>query len=508
MGPPPAGVAACAGGHPGLQLVPFGAPMGPPPAGVAACAGAAAAMAIAGDPRNLPQAPQVNTGPVPGVGIMTINPALGKGWTEHQTNEGRKYYYKAETSESSWSMPKEIQTPEQRAFEEETPWREYRIWDGRKFFYNLESKVSCWIPPPELTAIVQRINPSAVGKDLIAATTMKSTTTSSSTSTTSTALAIEGVKEEEKKEGVNEEGGGREVKKEEDLPVTVESLLPQLPQTVREKRKLYEELLRESKVDGSWTFSQAEAFFKTDLRASVIPVAMRRQCFVEHLMALQKKKAVETQMDQAHAKERLFEELLKWKDLCLTMTFQQLSESKFSRISKVWGYLTISERQAIFTDALEKYAVRYKKTSREDQVQAIPGLQTIFVSRSDIRPDLRWDEVKLLLKDDPTFNRLEPLEALRVWKAYQTLNAVQDEDTEIKKDRPGRKLRDKFMAVLDNFRARGETGEPWEKFVSKVKDHSAFIELEEYGKGSTPERLYHFSEIDQQRKRPRFGDEG
>lgn len=297
MGPP-------SGAHPGLQLVPFGVPppMGPPPAGVAACAGAAAAMAIAGDPRNMPKAPPVNTGPVPGIGLITINPALGKGWTEHQTNEGRKYYFKAETSESSWSMPKEIQTPEQRAFEEETPWREYRIWDGRKFFYNLESKVSCWIPPPEVTAILQRINPSAVGKDLIAATTMKSTTITSTTSsshttTSSTTLAIEGVKEEEKKgEEVKEEdgsgGSGGEVKREEEEPpVTVESLLPPLAQTVREKRKLYEELLRESKVDGSWTFSQAEAFYKNDLAASVIPVAMRRQCFVEHLMALQKKKS-------------------------------------------------------------------------------------------------------------------------------------------------------------------------------------------------------------------------
>merc|ERR1719343_2746 len=74
--------------------------------------------------------------------------ASSAGWTEHQTGDGRKFYFHEETQACTWEKPDALMTPEERV--NDTKWREYKIWDGRAFYYNKETKVSCWSMPPEL----------------------------------------------------------------------------------------------------------------------------------------------------------------------------------------------------------------------------------------------------------------------------------------------------------------------------------------------------------------------
>lgn len=40
-------------------------------------------------------------------------------WSEHVAPDGRKYYYNAETKQSSWTKPPELLTPEVGYFFEE-----------------------------------------------------------------------------------------------------------------------------------------------------------------------------------------------------------------------------------------------------------------------------------------------------------------------------------------------------------------------------------------------------
>jgi len=377
---------------------------------------------------------------------LTFGPPLdlsqSKGWTEHQTNEGRKYYYHAETEKSSWSIPKEIQSKEQRKFEETTPWREYRIWDGRKFFYNEETKVACWVAPPEV----------AVSYD-------------------------------------------HETETKEDP----------IPKTRREKMRLYMAMLAEHNVDLSWTFSMAESSCKDDPRVNIIPVERKRQAFVEHVSLTHRKRQVEEQNLKIKAREFLLEELLEWPELVLTTTYSQACGSSLPKKSKVWNFLTNTQRQEVFDDAMNQFAERLRAKQRRDTVDAVPDLQVKFVTHPHIRPDLRWDEVKFILRKDETFNRLEPLEALRVWKAYQMLDVIPEEDSAgAQKDREGRKKRERFISLLDDLRANGKTGVPWEEIYPMIKDLEEVEALAECDRGSSAETLYHFYEIEHQRKRPRF----
>lgn len=583
------------------------------PQGMAmAAAGAQAALALTG--------PQTIIS-----GVIGTIAGLGKGWTEHQSPEGRKFYYHAERDESSWSKPKEVQSAEQRAFEEETNWREFRIWDGRKFFHNIESKVSCWVPPLEVTIIIERVNPAAVGNDLLQASLIKRIETKeSSDEEPSVSEAEESEPEpkdseeepviqdaasgddaegeldaeernvakaerrakrkeewlqrkEEKEEAqrarraerkaakdmrrelrraekerarlekeLKEEmekakqlekekerktlqlaDGTAESDKEEEpedkdktalVPVGFEEgevlasnrvVLPTLPKTEREKRNLYAALLRDKKVDKEWTFAQVDTAFKNETNGSVVSVPVRKQVFAEHLMALRKAKLVAQQKDQMRAQALMHEELLAWEGMDLAMSYDDLAKSSFPDTSKVWRYLITSQRQEVFTRAMEEFLVKSNKKACDNQRTAIPALQILFNTRADIRPEMRFDEIKHILRDEPVLKKLKPLELLRVWKAYQTLNVVTEKEEQRKpqEEREARKTREKFLLLLNEFRAANATGESWPEFEPKVADYREYQDLLQLGRGSTPECLYHYSELDQQRKRPRFEDE-
>jgi len=523
-------------GSPRSLAVPFGpgappghpAPPVPPPDASAGVVGALGALALLGAPPPLPPAlasvpglpalPQLSGLP-PTLGIMPKVPVIGNGWTEHQTNEGRKYYYNEEKDESTWSLPKDCQQPEQQAFEAETCWREYRIWDGRKFFHNIESKVSCWVPPPEVTVIIERVNPNAVGHDLLVASQIKRINPEGEEKegsepeaekdsdvvekNKSEKLALRDKKEDDKVPDFQPICGfdGREIKSSNRI------ILPTLPKTDREKRNIYLDLLKKNEIPAGWKFTQVESSYKDDSRSKIISMKQKKQVYVEYQMALRKKKRIEMQNEQINAKQILEIELLEWSGLHSNLSFDQLIHSPdFYVNSKVWDYLIVKERQEVFTKVMDTFIEKERQKVRANVRTKIPQLQMLLVTRPDIRPEMRWDEVKYILRDEDVLKDLDPLEALRVWKAYQLLNDTPDE--EIQFDRDARKTRDEYLGLLENMRLKGETGVPWPIVYEKIKHTREYINLSTLKRGSTAEGLYHFLETESRRKRPRFGDEG
>merc|ERR1719313_561955 len=67
-----------------------------------------------------------------------------QGWSEHQNQDGRRFYHHAEDGVSQWEKPACLKTPEEAKL---TDWEEYRIWNGREFFFNKKTRVSCWVVP-------------------------------------------------------------------------------------------------------------------------------------------------------------------------------------------------------------------------------------------------------------------------------------------------------------------------------------------------------------------------
>merc|ERR1719171_76239 len=101
----------------------------------AAAAGAAAAALLQRQQQEIPQGGDPND-------PERLN------WTEHQTGDGRKFYYNEKQEISTWDKPGCFLSAAERA--NDTKWKEYRIWDGRIFYHNTETKVSCWAVPPEI----------------------------------------------------------------------------------------------------------------------------------------------------------------------------------------------------------------------------------------------------------------------------------------------------------------------------------------------------------------------
>jgi len=69
-----------------------------------------------------------------------------KGWTEHQTEDGRTYYYNSQTGETTYDFPQELLGENVG----EAEWTEHLTDDGVPYWYNSKTKESVWEKPESL----------------------------------------------------------------------------------------------------------------------------------------------------------------------------------------------------------------------------------------------------------------------------------------------------------------------------------------------------------------------
>merc|ERR1711973_703866 len=70
-------------------------------------------------------------------------------WTEHQSPDGRVYYYNNLTKQSLWDKPDELKTAAEILLSQ-CPWKEYKTEEGKTYYHNVTTKESRWVIPPEL----------------------------------------------------------------------------------------------------------------------------------------------------------------------------------------------------------------------------------------------------------------------------------------------------------------------------------------------------------------------
>ena len=104
--------------------------------------------------------------PVPGLprtssssssqGERTIDPSNDvSNWSEHTTNDGRKYWYNKAIAQSTFEKPLVLKTPEERSIPP-CKWKEYSTPDGKKYYSDGAS--SLWTPPEEYLAWKEKID--------------------------------------------------------------------------------------------------------------------------------------------------------------------------------------------------------------------------------------------------------------------------------------------------------------------------------------------------------------
>ena len=84
--------------------------------------------------------------PTAGAPAPTAGAARGK-WTEHRAADGRLYWN--DGSSSTYSKPKELMTPMERA-DASTRWKEHRAPDGRVYYYHQDTRETRWTLPDDL----------------------------------------------------------------------------------------------------------------------------------------------------------------------------------------------------------------------------------------------------------------------------------------------------------------------------------------------------------------------
>lgn len=358
------------------------------------------------------------------------------GWSEHQTGDGRKFFYHEDTQTSTWEKPDVMMTAEER--KNNTAWREYRIWDGRVFYHNRDTKVSCWSMPPEIRR--KRGESSGIDETPLPQTS---------------AERRQAFWQQLKESGVDDTWTWQAVEE-------ATSKLPQakdLPVEVRKQcfveRMAY--CLRQKQID-----------------------------------------AREKQRNAAKALERLIEDRF-GRPEDLGTSFEEAA-SLLEKEEAWKMIKSDVRRDEVFQNVMERLEEKHQKGRTEKRAEQATRLQRLIATDPELsRPRLRWkDAAAILGKREELGEEDPPLEALRVWASLRDLRPASEHEHEAKRRtqseaavRDERKRRDAFIFVLREFAEKNTLSKEmaWSDLEGLVKDFPAFMGLSQ-GPGATAMELF------------------
>jgi len=289
---------------------------------------------------------------------------------EHQSADGRKFYYNADLNTSVWEKPEEMMSSEEK--KNTTNWREYRIWDGRVYYHNKETKVSCWVMPPELRRL--RGEPSGLDDRPMLQTL---------------AEKREAFMELMKEQGVNETwtwSGLMEALGQEPQALNLSEAV---------KKQCFAELMAHTARSGQ----------------------------VEER---------DRQRNAAKALEGLLEERFsKLEDL--DTTYEQAKEL-FRGEDAWELFKSDVRREEVFQNVMDRLDERLNKTWDEKRGERLARLQRLIASDAELcKPRLEWDDALQILKRREELQEGDPpLEALRVWAALRRLKPASEHEAAAK----------------------------------------------------------------------------
>lgn len=359
------------------------------------------------------------------------------GWVEHQTGDGRKFFYHEEKGVSTWEKPPELMTAEER--KNNTSWREYRIWDGRVFYHNSETKVSCWSMPPE----IRKLRGESAGID------------------------------------------------ETPLPET----------SAERRRKFWDHLRELgcdetwtwAAVDEATSKAPQAQELSVETRKQCF-AELAGFCLRQKQLEVRDK-----QRNAASALERLIEDRFgKPEDLG---TSYEEAASILEKEEPWQLIKSDLRRDEVFQTVMERLEEKHTKARQEKRAEQVARLQRLIGADAELRRvRLRWkDAAAILSKRDELHEEDPPLEALRVWSSLRDLKTDVEHRDEAKRRAPTanaqyreeRKRRDDFIDIYRDM-LQGERfpkDMPWAEFEGFVKDNPAYLSLSQ-GPGATAMEVF------------------
>ncbi|ODV78206.1 uncharacterized protein CANTADRAFT_27095 [Suhomyces tanzawaensis NRRL Y-17324] len=385
-------------------------------------------------------------------------------WETLTDEEGRTYYYNTTTNETSWTLPSQSSSQ----------WQAFKTDDGKEYYYNETTGVTTWDKPE--------------GFD------------STTTETVDTEMATEATQGAESAAEAVADPLEQEL---EAKPCSSDELIkPPQFETVLDAEKAFTAMLKDNRVDSTWSFQSVMSKFIKEPVYWAIPDALQRKKLYDDYLVSRLKEELSDKTAVVEKFEKNFKlvlqeyhskGILKHNTRWLSIKNQLIKEDNSIFKHSILSDNEIWEIFSRFRADLEKQHTENIETQKRQALSELEAYLT-QINPSVVKESKGWENLYESLKVDSRFHankhfavlsKVDILELYRT-KIYPTpLNSIKDEVTKAERInyRSDRKARDNFKALLSKILINANT--EFKQVFELIEDEDAFIEL--CGRnGSTP----------------------
>ncbi|EGV62211.1 U1 snRNP protein [Yamadazyma tenuis] len=374
-------------------------------------------------------------------------------WEKVVDDDGNEYFYNAITQDTSWTNPELDKTP--------SNWQEFTTDDGTKYYYNSESGETTWDKPEDFVS----------GEDSVVQ------------------IATDDDEDAEEPEKMTELD-----KELESKPIVADDLSEPQTKENPSTEDAFKELLRENKVNSTWTFQDVMAkLINSAVYWSVEDSLDRKRLYDEYLMDETKKQA-SNKTDVREAFKTNFDQVLESYKQKGQLTHQTRWFSVKNRLVKednpIFKHTVLSDGDiySVFKQFQDTMKSEYDSISKQKREQALSELEMYL---TNINPELvsegdDWDALYKSLQNDSRFkankhfNVLHKVDILELYieKIYpQEIKKLELETEQLEKQNytSDRKARDSFKTLLSELPIQANT--TFKEIFPLIEDEDAFIEI-------------------------------
>eukprot|EP00300_Choanocystis_sp_HF-7_P013341 c18256_g1_i1.p1 GENE.c18256_g1_i1~~c18256_g1_i1.p1 ORF type:complete len:449 (+),score=88.01 c18256_g1_i1:41-1387(+) len=382
-----------------------------------------------------PQPPQATSG----------SSTLPAEWTEHLAPNGRKYYYNAQTQESSWTRPTAggpaAVAPQHTREEISAAWKQYASDSGRKYYYNELTEESVWTRPPEyIEPVPQPATPPratnatnhVINKNSAPVVTHPTSTsstqfpnqtdsrsTSRSIPTTPTTAVVITSNQNATTNSKNDSQPNGTV-----LQATIANTPKQLEQPSTSSQNLerrsnpgegnhvspmesFYQLLRDHHVNSDWTWERAMKAIMNDPRYGALrTLREKKEAFEEFLSKRLTEERDEKRLKDKKARDDFIALLRETKEIEPAMSFRKVSQI-ISNDPRYTSLSSAEDRYKVFDEFMQNLIRDHKETSRAERRKKMAQLREKMEATVEISAETSWKQAQALLAGDDVFEQLD-----------------------------------------------------------------------------------------------------
>lgn len=437
------------------------------------------------------------TNTIPHRNIMSV-------WREAKAQDGRSYYYKPGTSETTWKKPDDFgapqtpatpTTPQSNDANVDAAWKEASAQDGRKYYYNAITRKTVW-QAPEAFLRLQQQNARPAAPDFVAGGAQGYDRGDRFGGVPDRRIERrddrEHVPQKSGFDGGRGGGGGMPWENRQENtgfrgPMPVKTDEPEYA-TPEQAEEAFFKLLKRHNItpDTPWEEALRAVIRDREYRALKDPKE-RRQAYDKYCQEVR----AQEKGKEKERRERLRED------------FRQMlgTHEDIKHYTRWKTARPVIEREAVFKSAgdederrqmFDDYIVELKKKHAEDEVAqrrlALQGLEALMMKLIK-DPDTKWNEAQETITqderyvEDDTFRALSNVDLLNAFDAHiKDLDRARNDSKQQQKrlrTRRDRQARDAFRQLLTQHHQQGhiKAGSRWQDFLPLIASDPRYTNL-------------------------------